>query len=50
MEKVLLSGLTLEELQDVAAQLDLPKFAGRQMAQWLYGKQIFDKRQVRSSL
>ena len=42
MEKVLLSGLTLEELQDVAAQLDLPKFAGRQMAQWLYGKQIFD--------
>jgi len=34
-EHVLL-GMTLPELQDVALSVGLPKFAGRQLAQWLY--------------
>lgn len=33
-----LAGKTLTELQDVAHQAGLPKFAGRQLATWIYGK------------
>ena len=35
MESLL--GKTLEELRDVAAQVGLPAFAAKQLAQWLYG-------------
>lgn len=33
--------MTLEELQNVAYELEMPKFAAKQMAAWLYTKQIF---------
>lgn len=39
-EKKPLIGLTLKELEDVAIQQGMPKFAGKQMAQWLYRKKI----------
>lgn len=35
-----LYGMTLPELEAVAGQLQLPRFAGRQIARWLYVKQI----------
>ncbi len=34
--KTLLLGKTLAELTDLAVQMGLPRFAGKQMAQWLY--------------
>ncbi len=40
MTKSPLFGLTLAELQDVAAQLGLPKFTAKQIADWLYKKSI----------
>lgn len=33
-----LIGMTLEELQDVAYRGGMPRFVGRQLAEWLYGK------------
>jgi 23S rRNA (adenine2503-C2)-methyltransferase len=41
MDKIPLSGMTLPELQEVAAAASLPRFAAKQMAGWLYQKQIF---------
>ena len=38
-KKVLL-GLSLSELTDVALSLGMPKFAGKQLADWLYVKQV----------
>lgn len=38
MTKKPLFGLTLSELSNVAAQVGLPKFAARQMCDWLYKK------------
>ena len=38
-EKVLM-GMTTNELREVACQLGLPPFAGKQMAQWMYGKHV----------
>lgn len=35
-----LLGLTLDELKDVASQLGLPPFVGKQMADWIYKKRI----------
>lgn len=35
-----LIGMTEKELEDVAAGLGLPKFIGRQLAQWLYKKRV----------
>ncbi|MBP3773822.1 MAG: 23S rRNA (adenine(2503)-C(2))-methyltransferase RlmN [Bacteroidaceae bacterium] len=35
-----LSGMTLQELQGVALDMGLPKFTGKQLAQWLYAKQV----------
>ncbi len=35
-----LLGKTLAELQDITAALGMPKFAARQIAQWLYDKRI----------
>jgi len=40
MEKERLFGKTLDELKAVAAQVGLPKFAAKQMADWLYKKDI----------
>ncbi len=40
MEKEKLFGKTLEELKTVAENVGLPKFAAKQMAQWLYQKDI----------
>ena len=37
-----LLGKTLTELQQVASQLELPSFAAKQMAQWLYQKRVTD--------
>ena len=35
-----LLGLTLNELQAVAIELGLPKFVGKQMADWIYSKHV----------
>lgn len=41
-EKKPLLGLTLEELKAVAAETGMPGYAARQMADWLYRKQVKD--------
>lgn len=38
MEKTKLIGMTLEELQGVAFRGKMPKFVGKQLAEWLYDK------------
>lgn len=38
MNKIPLIGLTEKELQDVAVSLGMPRFVGRQIAQWIYQK------------
>ncbi len=35
-----LLGLTITELQDIVLQLGMPKFTGKQIAQWIYGKHV----------
>jgi 23S rRNA (adenine2503-C2)-methyltransferase len=40
MGKSPLFGKTLAELKDICTQLGLPGFAGRQIAQWLYQKEV----------
>lgn len=40
--KTSLCGMTLPRLQDVAAGAGLPKFAARQIADWLYRKDVAD--------
>lgn len=40
MQKEALFGKTLEELQQVCMELDLPKFTAKQMCDWLYKKEI----------
>ena len=40
MAKMILLGLTLEELQDVAVKGGMPRFVGRQLAEWIYGKGV----------
>lgn len=42
MKKEMLLGKTQEELKLVAENLDLPKFVARQMADWLYKKNVND--------
>ena len=44
-EKTILLGLNLEELQEVAAKGSMPRFVGKQLAEWIYGKRAesFDK-------
>lgn len=41
-EKQTLLGLTLYELQQVAAEEGLPRFAAKQLAQWLYERHVTD--------
>ena len=41
-EKKKLMGMTLAELQQVAAQVGLPGYTAKQMADWLYKKRIAD--------
>ena len=38
--KPCLLGMTKEELQEVAATLSMPKFTGKQMLEWIYGKVV----------
>ena len=40
MAKKSLTGLTLAELQQVAVEVGMPMFAAKQMADWLYVKQV----------
>lgn len=40
IEKKHLLGLTLDELKEVANECDLPKFAAKQLADWLYKKKV----------
>lgn len=40
MDKNKLLGKTLDELKAVAAEVGLPAFAAKQMAEWLYGKRV----------
>ena len=37
-----LLGKTLSELQDLALRIGLPKFAGKQLAEWLYVRRVTD--------
>lgn len=39
-EKTPLIGMTLEELQGVAARGGMPRFVGKQLAEWLYDKKV----------
>lgn len=39
-EKIKLIGMTLAELQDVALRGRMPKFVGKQLAEWLYDKKV----------
>ena len=39
-EKRQLLGMTLDELKEVAAQIGLPGYAAKQMADWLYKKKV----------
>ena len=41
MENKTLSGMSLSELQNVAYKLGMPQYAAKQIAAWLYTKQIF---------
>ena len=38
--KKILMGMTLAELKAVAGQLGMPAFTGKQMAEWLYKRQV----------
>ena len=38
--KISLLGLTQDELKDIALQLGLPSFVGKQMADWMYKKHV----------
>ena len=40
--KISLTGMTIDRLQEVAAECGMPRFAARQMADWLYVKRIAD--------
>ena len=40
MEKSKLLGMTMEELKAVATEVGLPRFAAKQMAEWIYGKHV----------
>lgn len=40
MDKTPLIGMTLEDLQDVAIKGRMPKFVGKQLAEWLYDKKV----------
>ena len=39
-EKKRLLGMTLDELKAVAAEVSLPNYAAKQMADWLYKKKM----------
>lgn len=39
-DKVKLIGMTLEELQNVALRGKMPRFVGKQLAEWLYDKKV----------
>ena len=40
MPKQALLGMTLSELQQVVRRLDMPRFAAKQIASWLYDKKV----------
>lgn len=40
--KISLLGMTLPELREVAKQMGMPAFTAKQMAEWLYRKQVAD--------
>lgn len=42
MRKNRLLGMTLPELQEMAARMDMPRFTAKQIASWLYQKKVTD--------
>lgn len=42
MDKLPLIGMDLDELQGVATRGGMPRFVGRQLAEWIYGKKATD--------
>ena len=38
--KITLIGMTLEELQGVAQRGKMPRFVGKQLAEWIYDKKV----------
>ena len=41
--KITLIGMTLEELQGVAQRGKMPRFVGKQLAEWITGKGTYNK-------
>ena len=41
-DKPTLLGMTLPEIQAVAAELGMPRFAAKQIAAWIYDKKVAD--------
>lgn len=41
-QKIPLTGMNLDELNAVAANCGMPRYAGKQMARWLYAKRVGD--------
>ncbi len=46
MEKRVLLGMSLSDLQSVAAEVGMPAFTAKQMAQWMYSKHVTDVGQM----
>ena len=46
MDNNVLSGMNLTELQEVVQQLGAPRFVAKQLADWLYAKQVTDFEQM----
>ena len=46
--KKILLGLTLEELQAIALSGGMPKFVGKQLAEWIYGKRVTSFSEMRN--
>ena len=41
-KKVVLLGMSLEELTTVALRMGMPRFAGKQLAEWIYVRRATD--------
>ena len=41
-----MAGMTLEEIQDAVTALGMPRFVGKQLAQWIYQKRVNDFEQM----
>ena len=42
MNKTPLLGKTLNELKEIAAELGMPAFTGKQLSEWIYKKKVWE--------